>query len=575
MTNLLVPFLIMTLISEIGLAAEIYVQPGNSIQTAVNNSSPGDIIVVKPGTYTENIIISKENLTLTSDSRNPEDTIIKAKNSSANVLLLRGSKIKIEGFTISGAIKYGYSGIHLYSCNNCTIENNKLVNNSFGTYLQSSKGNTLLKNTFFNNYRGVYLKYSTNNMISGNTAINNKEYGTALEGSLENRVSGNIVSNNERGIYFGTSDGNRLSDNIVQNNKVYGFSICGRCDKNLIYNNYFNNTNLTIKNGIGNSYNFTKTEDTNIIGGPYTGGNYWGKPDGKGFSQTAIDANKDGISDSAYKNITDSRYSDYLPLVDPKAEQKMPVTDFSSNITSGNPPLSVAFTDKSTNSPTSWKWSFGDGTYSTLMNPKHTYSAAGNYTVTLASTNEAGTGTKTKSSYIKVTQTIQKPVVSFWGSRTSGTAPLTISFTDDSINSPTSWKWDFGDGTYSTVRNPRHTYSTAGNYTITLSASNKAGSGARTRFNYIKITTGVQRPVVNFWGSRTSGYTPLNITFTDNSTNSPNAWKWSFGDGTHSSLKNPKHSYSAAGNYTVTLTASNGAGNVSKTRVNYIKVIKP
>ena len=566
--------MILALISEIGLAAEIFVQPGNSIQSAVNNSNPGDIIIVKPGTYTENIKISKENLTLRSESGNPEDTIIKAKNSSANVLLLRGNKIKVDGFGISGAIKYGCSGIHLYSCENCTIKNNKLLNNSFGTYLLSSKENTISKNTFFNNYRGIYLKYSTNNEFSVNTVINNKEYGIALEDSVENTVSSNIASNNERGIYFGTSDSNKLSNNIIQNNKVYGFFICGRCDKNLIYNNYFNDTNLTIKSGIGNAYNFTKTEDTNIIGGPYIGGNYWGKPDGTGFSQSAVDANRDGISDYIYKNITGSRYSDYLPLIDLKPELKIPVTDFSSNIASGSTPLNVAFIDKSTETPVAWKWSFGDGTYSTAKNPKHTYSQPGNYTVTLASMNEAGTGTKTKPNYIKVTQTVQKPVVNFWGSRTSGTAPLTIGFTDNSTNSPSSWKWDFGDGTSSILQNPKHTYSAAGNYTITLSASNKAGSGTKTRLNYIKVTPSVQKPIVNFWGSRTSGYSPLNVTFTDNSTNMPTSWKWSFGDGAYSTAKNPKHTYSVAGNYTVTLAATNKAGTGTKTRLNYIKVTK-
>jgi hypothetical protein len=48
------------------------------------------------------------------------------------------------------------------------------------------------------------------------------------------------------------------------------------------------------------------------------GGNFWGKPDNTGFSQTAADKDGDGIADSAYKNITGSTYSDYLPLVEHK-----------------------------------------------------------------------------------------------------------------------------------------------------------------------------------------------------------------------------------------------------------------
>ena len=69
----------------------------------------------------------------------------------------------------------------------------------------------------------------------------------------------------------------------------------------------------------------------------------------------------------------------------------------------GKAPLKVTFTDKSTGSPTSWKWSFGDGTYSTASNPTHKYSQEGNYTVKLTATNAAGSSTTTKTNYIKVT----------------------------------------------------------------------------------------------------------------------------------------------------------------------------
>ena len=249
-----------------------------------------------------------------------------------------------------------------------------------------------------------------------------------------------------------------------------------------------------------------------------------------------------------------------------------PVVNFWGSRTSGMAPLNIGFTDASTGSPTAWKWSFGDGTYSTDQNPKHTYSKAGTYTVTLTASNSGGSGTNTRPDYIKVTEAVQKPVVNFWGSRTSGTAPLTIGFTDASTESPTAWKWSFGDGTYSTDQNPKHTYSKARTYTVTLTASNAAGSNIITKSNYIKVTEAVQKPVVNFWGSRTSGMAPLTIGFTDASTESPTAWKWSFGDGTYSTDQNPKHTYSKAGTYTVTLTASNSGGSGTNTRPDYIKV---
>jgi parallel beta-helix repeat protein len=546
---LLIAFLILVLISGIGMAAEIIVQPGNSIQTAVNNSNSGDVITVKPGTYTENLKVNKNNLTIRSESGNPDDTIIKAKSKGTNVLLLQGSNIKINGFKITGASS-SYAGVNLSSCSNCIIENNKLLNNSRGIYLLKSSGNT----------------------VSKNNAANSGEYGIALQGSTGNTLSGNTASDNARGVYFGTSDDNILSSNTVQSNSIYGFFICGLSDRNHIYNNYFNNVNMTIRNGSGNSYNTTKTAGTNIAGGSYIGGNFWGEPDGTGFSQTAVDKDGDGISDSAYNNIAGSTYSDYLPLVTPGPAPLLPVANFSSNVTSGTVPLSVGFTGKSTGTPTGWNWSFGDGTSSTQQNPVHTYSEAGNYTVTLTASNAAGSNTVTKADYVSAGQVTPAPVASFNSNITSGNAPLGVLFTDTSTGLPTAWNWNFGDGVNSTEKNPAHTYSTQGNYTVELTVSNSAGRNTVTKTEYISVGTTLLKPVVNFWGSKTSGTAPLTITFTDASTNTPTAWDWSFGDGTYSTVQKPRHTYSAAGNYTVTLNASNAAGTGTKTRVNYIKV---
>jgi PKD repeat protein len=329
---------------------------------------------------------------------------------------------------------------------------------------------------------------------------------------------------------------------------------------------------MTIRNGIGNTYNTKKTVGTNIVGGPYIGGNFWGKPDGTGFSNTAVDSNGDGISDSPYKSITGSIYSDNLPLVVYKEPVK-PVAAFSAFPTSGNAPLNVTFTDSSTGSPTTWKWTFGDGTSSTLKNPTHKYSKSGTYTVTFTVSNSAGSNTVTKAGYIKVGTPSPKPVAAFLASPTSGKAPLTIAFTDKSTGSPTSWKWTFGDGTTSTLKNPTHKYSKAGKYTVTLTATSAAGSNAKTKSSYITVTA-VTKPVANFVGSPVSGKAPLTVTFTDKSTGSPTKWKWSFGDGTSSTAKNPTHRYSKAGSYTIKFTAVNAAGSSTKTKSSYVKVTK-
>nr|WP_230669902.1 PKD domain-containing protein [Methanosarcina barkeri] len=544
MTTLIVAIFILSLISSLGAATEIIVQPGDSIQNAVNSSSSGDIITVKPGTYTENIIVAKNDLTIRSESGNPDNTMIKAKSSGASVLLLQGNNIKITGFKTVGATRSGNAGICLSSCSNCIVENNELLNNCYGTYLLRSK----------------------ENKISKNTATNNREYGIVLGTATDNTLSGNTAFGNGRGIHVGNSDGNTFSGNTIQDNSVYGLYVCPRSDTNHIYNNYFNDNSMTIRNGIGNTYYTKKTAGTNIVGGPYIGGNFWGKPDGTGFSNTAVDKNRDGISDSPYKNITGSICSDNLPLVVYKSGSIKPVAAFSASPTSGRAPLKVKFTDKSTGSPTKWKWDFGDGSKSFLQNPTHKYSKEGKYTVTLKVTNAAGINTATKSKYITVTK---KPVAAFYASPTSGKVPLKVKFTDKSTGSPTKWKWDFGDGSKSFLQNPTHKYSKEGKYTVTLKVTNALGINTATKSKYITVT---KKPVAAFYASPTSGRVPLKVKFTDKSTGSPTKWKWDFGDGSKSFIQNPTHKYSKEGKYTVTLKVTNAAGINTATKSKYITV---
>ena len=141
--------LILIIGSGIVTAAEISVQPGGSIQTAINNASSGDVILLKPGTYTENIIIDKDNLAIRSESGDPENTIIKASSSGAHVLSVQADSVRISGLKITGT-KSSYAGVQLSGCNNCIVENNKLLNNGYGIYLLSSKGSTISNNIVTN-----------------------------------------------------------------------------------------------------------------------------------------------------------------------------------------------------------------------------------------------------------------------------------------------------------------------------------------------------------------------------------------------------------------------------------------
>ena len=79
-----------------------------------------------------------------------------------------------------------------------------------------------------------------------------------------------------------------------------------------------------------------------------------------------------------------------------------PTTSFVGNPVSGNAPLTVAFTDLSTNAPSSWAWNFGDSQTDTTKNPSHTYNTPGTYTVSLTATNDGGSNTFTRTNYILV-----------------------------------------------------------------------------------------------------------------------------------------------------------------------------
>ncbi|TFV68758.1 PKD domain-containing protein, partial [Blastococcus sp. CT_GayMR19] len=124
------------------------------------------------------------------------------------------------------------------------------------------------------------------------------------------------------------------------------------------------------------------------------------------------------------------------------------------------------------------------------------------------------------------------PTASFTRSPASGTAPLTVSFTDTSTGSPTSWAWNFGDSGTATTQNPSHTYSTAGTYQVTLTATNAGGSNtsAAQTVTVNPADPGPTAPVASFTRSPASGTVPLTVAFTDTSTGSPTSWAWNFGD---------------------------------------------
>ncbi|MFP4664620.1 MAG: PKD domain-containing protein [Bacteroidales bacterium] len=137
----------------------------------------------------------------------------------------------------------------------------------------------------------------------------------------------------------------------------------------------------------------------------------------------------------------------------------------------------------------------------------------------------------------------------------------TVSFTDLSSDSATSWSWDFGDGSTSTEENPTHTYTAAGVYAVELTASDGSQSDTETKVDYITVTE--QEPVADFTASPIESCDGT-VQFTDASSHAE-SWNWDFDDGNTSTDENPEHTFADNGTYTVSLTVTNYAGSDTDT----------
>ena len=164
-----------------------------------------------------------------------------------------------------------------------------------------------------------------------------------------------------------------------------------------------------------------------------------------------------------------------------------------------------------------------------------------------------------------------EPNASFTVQPTGGQAPLLVQFTDTSSHNPSSWNWDFGDGTPTdTIRNPSHVYQNTGIYTVSVTASNSFGSSTTTKSNCINVT--VPRLRADFTGNPTTGYNPLVVQFNDTSPGPHDTWDWDFGDGSSSAEQHPVHTFSQIRAYNVTLTVSSASFSDTLTRSSYISV---
>ncbi len=248
-------------------------------------------------------------------------------------------------------------------------------------------------------------------------------------------------------------------------------------------------------------------------------------------------------------------YSKPVPRVTP------PTADFSSNVTSGDAPLTVNFTDTSDGTGLSWAWDFSDGGTDTVQNPSHTFTAPGVYPVRLTISNSFGTSSIDKIIFVKAAAiNIAMPAASFTASQYSGPAPVTINFTDTSGGAPSAWSWKENGIEFSTAQNPSRLFSSYGTYVVTLTITRDAWTSTCQRTILITADSNIAPIVNSMTADISAGEAPLGVQFGATAVGAVTTWAWDFGNGETSSVQNPQHTFHAPGSYLVTLTVTNAYG---------------
>jgi len=236
-----------------------------TIQEAINNSTDGDTILVRNGTYYEHVVIDKS-ISLVGEDR---DLTIVDGEGTGSVISVTANNVNINGFTIqSSGSTDSDSGIYVISSGN-NISHNIITNNKNGIYLHHSSKNVISDNNISNNdWYGIYLYYSSKNVISDNNAYSNYNDGIYLYYSSDNVVSDNNIYSNNNGINLYYSSDNVVSGNNVSNNDC-GIWICQLSSNNVISNNnaYSNYNGIYLyysSNNVVSSNNASSNNDYGI-----------------------------------------------------------------------------------------------------------------------------------------------------------------------------------------------------------------------------------------------------------------------------------------------------------------------
>jgi parallel beta-helix repeat protein len=243
---------LVVLVLSMGVASaeDRYVGPGETyttIQSAVNVSNPFDTIIVRDGTYIENVDVDVDNVTIRSENGSA-NCVVNASDQNDHVFEVTADYVNISGFTVQDVTGSWKAGVYLNTVNHCTISENTASNNEYGIRLWSSSNNNLTGNTANSNDDvGIELYYSSNNNLIGNNASNN-DYGILMHSSSTNNLTGNTANSNVYlGIYLDHSSNNTLTGNTANSNvyslgfEDYGIYLLSSSNNTLTGNTASNN----------------------------------------------------------------------------------------------------------------------------------------------------------------------------------------------------------------------------------------------------------------------------------------------------------------------------------------------
>ena len=473
------------------------------IQWAVDNASYGDTIFVRNGTYIENVVVNKS-LTLRGEDRT---TTIIDGGGSGHVIKVTANAVTISDFTVRNSDNYyGGAGIYL-SSGFSTLTNNILMYNYYGIYLVYSDKNKITYNNInTNDGYGIYLDRSDNNEITDNDVSKNY-YGIYFEGSDNNDIIDNNVSDNYYGIYLDYysryssnygSNNNDIIDNDVSDN-AYGIYLYSYCDNNRIYhNNIIDNGKQAYNYGVwANSWN----ESYPI------GGNYWsdhictGNPS-NGSQPYIIDSNYYGSNKDWYPfedpdgwvikkpdlTISSSDIS-FIPASPIEGEQ-VSITATIHNIGNadasnvvvqffdGDPINGIQIGENKTIT------SIAFGKTETVQVAWDTTGKAGSHDIYVRidpenNIDESNENNNQAFKYIIVREN-KPPIASFTYTPENPFVNQTITFDASSSYDPdgtiVSYEWDFDDGNTATGKIVNHVYSSADEYTVTLTVTDNSSA---------------------------------------------------------------------------------------------------